>query len=67
MESRHENPGAGRRQWLAMAILATLMAAGFLVAALGFGLVGTVASRGDLVLLVAGYCIFSVGLRRCSR
>ena len=41
---------------------AGLMAAGFLMAAAGFGLVGAAALHGNLVLLIAGYCVFSLGL-----
>lgn len=39
-----------------------LMAIGFLVAAAGFGLIGSAALHRDLVLLIAGYCVFSLGL-----
>lgn len=39
-----------------------LMAAGFLLAAAGFGLIGVVAVRNDLTLMIAGYCLFSIGL-----
>ncbi len=41
---------------------AALMATGFVVAAAGFGLVGAAARDGDLALLIAGYCVFSLGL-----
>lgn len=41
---------------------AALMATGFVVAASGFGLVGAAALDGDLALLIAGYCVFSLGL-----
>lgn len=40
----------------------TLMAAGFLTAAVGFALVGLAAPGGNLILLIIGYCVFSVGL-----
>jgi DHA2 family multidrug resistance protein-like MFS transporter len=41
---------------------AALMAAGFAIAAAGFGMVGAAALDGNLALLVAGYCVFSLGL-----
>ena len=39
-----------------------LMAAGFLVAASGFGLLAIAAGEAELSLLVIGYCVFSLGL-----
>ncbi len=39
-----------------------LMAVGFVIAAAGFGLVGAAALHGNLTLLIAGYCVFSLGL-----
>lgn len=39
-----------------------LMALGFLVAAGGFALAGAAAASGDLTLMIAAYCLFSLGL-----
>jgi DHA2 family multidrug resistance protein-like MFS transporter len=41
---------------------AGLMAAGFIIAAAGFGLVGVAAVHGNLAVLIIGYCVFSLGL-----
>lgn len=41
---------------------AGLMAAGFLLAATGFGILGIAAAGQSLALLILGYCTFSLGL-----
>ncbi|MEQ8294751.1 MAG: MFS transporter [Roseovarius sp.] len=41
---------------------AGVMACGFLLAAAGFGLTGLAAAQGALALLIASYCVFSLGL-----
>jgi DHA2 family multidrug resistance protein-like MFS transporter len=41
---------------------AGLMATGFALAALGFGITGLAAAKGDLATLILGYCTFSLGL-----
>jgi DHA2 family multidrug resistance protein-like MFS transporter len=42
--------------------VACLMACGFLLAAIGFAVTGIAASQGSLMLLIVGYCTFSLGL-----
>lgn len=42
--------------------IASLMACGFLLAGIGFAVTGLAAAQGSLMLLIAGYCTFSLGL-----